>query len=120
MVGSVSRISVINIIIRMKFEIIFENEELIVVNKPSGLLSIPDRLGQETSLKSILQNKYDDIFTVHRLDKETSGLIVFAKDETTHKYLSQQFQGRSVEKIYVGLVNGILMNYQGTIDAPIM
>jgi 23S rRNA pseudouridine955/2504/2580 synthase/23S rRNA pseudouridine1911/1915/1917 synthase len=104
----------------MKFEILFENDEFIAINKPAGLLSIPDRLGQEPSLKSLLQAKYNQIFTVHRIDKETSGIIIFAKDEVTHKYLSQQFEGRSVEKIYVGLVNGISMNYQGTIDAPIM
>ena len=103
-----------------KPEIIFENESFVVLNKPSGLLSIPDRFGKDVSLKSILQQRYDKIFTVHRLDKDTSGIIVFAKDEETHKYLSKQFEGREVEKYYVGLVNGILMNREGNIDAPIM
>jgi 23S rRNA pseudouridine955/2504/2580 synthase/23S rRNA pseudouridine1911/1915/1917 synthase len=54
------------------------------------------------------------------LDKETSGIIIFAKDEETHKFLSQKFEGRDVEKFYVGLVNGLLMSKEGTIDAPIM
>lgn len=103
-----------------KPEIIFENDQFIVVNKPSGLLSIPDRFGKDPSLKSILLEQYGKIFTVHRLDKETSGIIVFAKDEETHKYLSKQFEGREVEKYYVGLVNGILMGSEGNIDAPIM
>ena len=103
-----------------KPEIIFENESFIVLNKPSGLLSIPDRFGKNISLKSLLQERFDKIFTVHRLDKDTSGIIVFAKDEETHKYLSKQFEGREVEKYYVGLVNGILMNREGNIDAPIM
>jgi 23S rRNA pseudouridine955/2504/2580 synthase/23S rRNA pseudouridine1911/1915/1917 synthase len=104
----------------MKFDTIFENEQFIAINKPSGLLSIPDRMGQDVSLKSILQEKFGKIFTVHRLDKETSGIIVFAKDEITHKYLSQKFEGREVEKYYVGLVNGLLMNKEGSIDVPIM
>ncbi len=103
-----------------KPEIIFENDYFIVLNKPSGLLSIPDRFGKDPSLKTILQEQYEKIFTVHRLDKDTSGIIVFAKDEETHKYLSKQFESREVEKYYNGLVNGILMDTEGNIDAPIM
>lgn len=103
-----------------KPEIIFENDEFVALNKPSGLLSIPDRFGKDPSLKSILLEQYGKIFTVHRLDKDTSGIIVFAKDEETHKHLSKQFEGREVEKYYLGLVNGILMNREGNIDAPII
>src|SRR3954470_19395122 len=100
-------------------EIIFENENLVVVNKPSGLLSIPDRVQSEMSLKDMLIHKYGEIFTVHRLDKGTSGVIVFGKNEQTHKQLSQSFEGRDVEKTYVGLVHGKMQNEEGTIDAPI-
>lgn len=104
----------------MKFDIIFENEHFIAINKPAGLLSIPDRFGKDPSLKTILQEQQGKIYTVHRLDKDTSGLIIFAKDETTHKDLSQKFEGRDVEKIYLGMVNGTMMNREGTIDVPIM
>jgi 23S rRNA pseudouridine1911/1915/1917 synthase len=104
----------------MKFEVIFQNEDFIAINKPSGLLSIPDRLGKDPSVKSMLQEQLGKIFTVHRLDKDTSGLIVFAKNEETHKSLSQKFEGRDVQKFYLGLVNGTLMNKKGTIDVPIM
>jgi 23S rRNA pseudouridine955/2504/2580 synthase/23S rRNA pseudouridine1911/1915/1917 synthase len=104
----------------MKPETIFENDQFIVINKPSGLLSIPDRFGKDISLKMLLQEKYEKIYTVHRLDKDTSGLIVFAKDEVTHKALSLQFEGREVEKYYVGLVHGSLINEKGSVDAPIM
>jgi 23S rRNA pseudouridine955/2504/2580 synthase/23S rRNA pseudouridine1911/1915/1917 synthase len=100
--------------------IIFESDDFIVLNKPSGLLSIPDRQGKEISLKKMLQEKYGEIFTIHRLDKGTSGLIVFAKNEATHKFLSQQFENRKTEKIYLGLVIGSLLNKKGTIDSPIM
>ena len=99
---------------------IFENDDFIVLNKASGLLSIPDREGKELSLKKILQEKYKEVFTIHRLDKGTSGLILFAKNEQTHKFLSQQFEDRKTEKIYLGLIIGSPINKNGTIDVPIM
>ncbi len=104
----------------MRFDIIFENDHFIAINKPSGLLSIPDRIGEDISLKKILLEKYGSIYTVHRLDKDTSGVIVFAKNEETHKQLSQLFEGRDMEKYYLGLVYGSPMNESGSIDAPIM
>ena len=100
-------------------ETVFENDAFIVLNKPAGLLSIPDRLGKEISLKNLLQEKYDQIFTVHRLDRDTSGLIVFAKNEETHKALSQQFEDRTASKTYVGFVMGNLPSSSGQIDEPI-
>ncbi|OQP51060.1 RNA pseudouridine synthase [Niastella yeongjuensis] len=105
--------------VKASLEIIAENDHFIVINKPPGLLSIPDREGKEISLKEILQQKYDQIFTVHRLDRETSGIIVFAKDPETHKFLSQAFEERTVEKYYQGIVVGTLPEKQKTIDAPI-
>lgn len=104
----------------MQPDILFENDDFIAVNKPSGLLSIPDRMGQEVSLKDILKEKYGEIYTVHRLDRDTSGIIVFAKTEQCHKALSQLFEGREMEKDYVGLVYGNMMSQSGSIDAPIM
>jgi 23S rRNA pseudouridine1911/1915/1917 synthase len=99
-------------------EIIFENEAFIAINKPAGLLSIPDREGKEPSLKSWLREKYGNIFTVHRLDRETSGVIVFAKDEATHKFLSGIFEDRKVEKHYLGLVQGTLAQKEGHHRTP--
>lgn len=104
----------------MQLDIILENDQFIAINKPSGLLSIPDRLGQEVSLKDLLKNKYGSIYTVHRLDRDTSGIIVFAKTEECHKQLSQLFEGREMEKYYVGLVYGNMMTPSGSIDAAIM
>lgn len=99
--------------------IIAETNDWIALNKPSGLLSIPDREGKDISLKKLLIGKYGNIFTVHRLDRDTSGLIIFAKTEATHKHFSQQFEERQSEKIYQGMVIGSLANKQGTINAPI-
>lgn len=100
-------------------DIIFENDSFVAVNKPAGLLSIPDREQTETSLKDILIAKYGSIFTVHRLDKDTSGMIIFAKNEAAHKYFSQLFEERKIEKYYQGLVQGCPTTKKGTIDAPI-
>jgi 23S rRNA pseudouridine955/2504/2580 synthase/23S rRNA pseudouridine1911/1915/1917 synthase len=104
----------------MKLDIILENDLFIVINKPAGLLSVPDRKQSEPSLKDMLLARYGNIYTVHRLDKATSGIIVFAKDEVTHKQLSQLFETREVEKYYLGLVHGSLVNETGSVDAPIM
>lgn len=100
-------------------EVLLDNDHFIVLNKPAGLLSIPDREGKEISLKQMLQEKYGQIFTVHRLDRDTSGIIVFAKDEETHKFLSQSFEERTVEKYYLGIVKGVPPEKKKTIDAPI-
>lgn len=96
-----------------------EQEDFIAINKPSGLLSIPDREGKEISLKVLLAEKYGKVFTVHRLDRDTSGLIIFAKNEIAHKYLSQQFEHRQTEKIYHGLVLGSPSPASGSIEEPI-
>lgn len=106
-------------VIKLKDWIVFEDEDVIAINKPSGLLSIPDREGKDISLKRVLQNNYPSIFTVHRLDRDTSGLIIFAKNEIAHKHFSAQFEARQTEKIYQGLVIGSLSNKQGSIDSPI-
>jgi 23S rRNA pseudouridine1911/1915/1917 synthase len=99
--------------------IIAETDDWVALNKPPGLLSVPDREGKEVSLKRLLKETYGDIFTVHRLDKDTSGLIIFAKNESTHKLLSKQFEARETKKIYLGLVRGCPDPKQGSIDSPI-
>ena len=81
------------------FEIVFENEDFIAISKPAGLLSIPDREQSEKSLKDLLIARYGNIYTVHRLDKDTSGMILFAKNEHTHKYLCKLFEDRKIENI---------------------
>lgn len=100
--------------------IIFENDQFIAINKPSGLLSVPDRKQSEPSLKDMLLAKYGSIYTVHRLDKDTSGVIVYAKNEESHKQLSALFEGRDIEKYYYGLVYGVVHPETGSVDAPIM
>ena len=99
-------------------EILFENDEFIALNKPAGLLSVPDRTQSAPSLKDLLIEKYKQIFTVHRLDRETSGVIIFAKTAEAHQYLSVIFQERQVEKIYYGIVWGVPSSPKGIVELP--
>jgi 23S rRNA pseudouridine1911/1915/1917 synthase len=106
--------------LKSDIEVIAETGSFVVVNKPAGLLSIPGREGSEPSLKDILLQQYGSIYTVHRLDRDTTGIILFAKDETAHKYFSKQFEEKEIEKFYLGLVLGTPHATSGTIDEPIM
>lgn len=105
----------------MKPEILFEDDDLIVVNKPAGLLVIPDRFNDGLpSLNKVLEQHYNQhIYVVHRLDRATSGVICFAKNEAVHKYLSNLFQKHEVEKYYIGLVTGRVVPESGTISSAI-
>ncbi|MBK7434090.1 MAG: RluA family pseudouridine synthase [Chitinophagaceae bacterium] len=98
---------------------VFENDDFVAINKPAGLLTIPDRTQSEKSLKDHLIDKYGNIYTVHRLDKDTSGLVIFAKNEEAHKYFSRLFEERLIEKYYLGIVIGNPANASGLIEAPI-
>jgi 23S rRNA pseudouridine1911/1915/1917 synthase len=101
--------------------IIKETADFVILNKPAGMLTIPDRHdNQLDSLQGLLRKHYGEIFTVHRLDKDTSGVILFAKNEVAHKYYSQLFEGRNVKKFYKGLVNGQLHPETGSVDEAIM
>lgn len=102
-----------------KLEVLYEDDHIIVINKRAGMLSIGDRFTFNIpSILSQLKKQYGDIFTVHRLDKDTSGAIVFAKNAEAHKHLSQQFENKKVEKKYYAFVEGIPPS-KGTIDEPI-
>ena len=105
--------------LKLTDHIIFQNEFFIAINKPAGLLTIPDREGKEVSLKTVLQEQFGQVFTVHRLDRDTSGIVVFALNEAMHKHLSQQFEARETRKIYNGLVLGKPAEEEGVINEPI-
>lgn len=109
-----------SVLMKHAYDIIFEDEDLVVVNKAPFVLTIPDRFAPEKpNLYHTLGDRYGKIFTVHRLDKETSGILVFAKTEEAHKHLSEQFYTRSVEKVYFALVEGHVHQEEGVIDKPI-
>ncbi len=101
-------------------KIVYEDEDYIVVNKPSGLLTIPDRFDkQQKNLFDILKEHYPQLYITHRIDKDTSGIVCFAKNSQAHKELSKMFENRTVEKTYLGLVYGKLVQQHGKIELPI-
>ena len=92
-----------------QLETVYEDEYLLVVNKPAGMLSVPGKTGQ-ASVLSTLQERYPDAtgpILVHRLDMDTSGLLLAAKNKDTHALLQKQFEGRTVKKRYIALLDGI-------------
>jgi len=105
----------------MQIEKLYEDDDVIIVNKPSGLLVIPDRHDTHIpSLNKILEaNTGKQIWVVHRLDRDTSGVICFAKNEEMHRYMSLLFQEREVAKYYIGLVNGLVVPAEGRIEHAI-
>lgn len=101
-------------------KVIHIDEHIIVCEKPSGLLSIPDRFDQEKpNLYHLLEAQYGQVWIVHRIDRETSGILVFARNEDAHRALNQQFLDRTVEKIYLALVEGRPMPPTGEINKAI-
>lgn len=103
-----------------KPEIIFEDAFILAVNKPAGMLSIPDRFNPDLpNLISYFKPKFPELIPVHRLDKFTSGVILLAKDAETHKKLSELFLSRDVEKYYIAIVDGTPEPESGHIDVPL-
>ena len=104
----------------LDIEIIYQDDELVVVNKPSMLLSVPGRCRhKQDSLVTRLAREFSEILTVHRLDWETSGLSVFARNKAVHRHLSIQFQNRQVSKNYIAEVYGVPDQKQGEINLPL-
>jgi 23S rRNA pseudouridine1911/1915/1917 synthase len=80
----------------MKLDIIYQDDQIVVVNKPADLLTIPDRHdATKPSLYGALNKLFGKVFIVHRLDRETSGILVFALNEAAHRDLSMQFEKRA-------------------------
>ena len=100
-----------------KYQVLWEDEHFLLVDKPSGLLTIPDRYRAELpNLYHLLQVQYPEIYIVHRLDKGTSGVVCFAKTKEAHRLLSQQFEARTPVKQYYALVRGVPYERTGKIE----
>jgi tRNA pseudouridine32 synthase / 23S rRNA pseudouridine746 synthase len=102
---------------------IYQDEYIIAVNKPSGLLSVPGRYRDtQDSVLSRLRNLLPDGFkliSVHRLDQDTSGILLIARDLDTYRKLAVQFQNRQVHKVYEALLDGIITKDAGIIKLPL-
>jgi tRNA pseudouridine32 synthase/23S rRNA pseudouridine746 synthase len=97
--------------------ILFEDEDLVAANKPEGLAAIPERDRNQKSLLATLSVQLQRrLFVVHRIDKEVSGVILFAKNESAHRWLNEQFSNRAVRKTYGALAHGVIATDSGTIE----
>lgn len=104
----------------MLLKMLFSDEHLVVVSKPTLLLSVPGRgVDKQDCVVSRLARDYPGIREVHRLDWETSGLMLLARQKSAHRELSRQFQEREVEKSYTAVVSGVPADECGEIDLPL-
>lgn len=105
---------------KLKLDIVFQDDSLVLINKPAGLLSVPDRFdGKLANAKHLLRDHFGEIYAVHRLDRDTSGLLCFARTQESHRALSAQFAAHQPEKRYLALVEGVLEVEEGEIDRPL-
>lgn len=104
----------------MHLEIIYQDNCLIAVNKPAGMLSVPGRgADKQDCVVSRMQQNAGDVRVVHRLDCHTSGVMLLAKGPDMQRQLSRLFHDRRVEKTYVAQVSGRIRQSEGIIDIPL-
>lgn len=101
-------------------QILHEDTAIIVVDKPAGLLTVPGKLeGRQDCLITRLQAARWDALTVHRLDCDTSGVIIFARTKQAQGFLGQEFELRRAQKTYIAWLKGRLEPDEGTVDLPL-
>lgn len=101
-------------------DILYFDEDVLAVNKPSGLLSVPGKeLKHHDSLELRIKIEYPNSLLVHRLDMDTSGVIIFALNKSTQRSLNKQFENRIVKKVYEARVFGNIKENDGSIDLPL-
>ena len=107
------------------FKILYEDDHIIAVDKPSGMLVIPTPKGEPNTLTSLLNRELDargieaNAHPCHRIDRETSGLIIYAKGKKAQQAMMEEFRNRRVKKSYLAFVHGRLGRKAGVIDRPI-
>ena len=109
----------------MNIPVVYEDDWLLVLDKPSGLLVIPTPKNEKRTLTSILNEDLERrgisyrLHPCHRLDRETSGLIIYAKGKSIQKKMMDEFRGKKIKKNYIALTQGALPQNQGQIQNPI-
>ncbi len=99
--------------------ILFENDDIVVVNKPPFISSLDDRNGDTINMLRMARQVYDDVQLCHRLDRETSGALIFAKNPEAYRNVSMQFEHREVKKIYHAIADGQHRFENMEVDLPI-
>lgn len=112
----------------IELDIVYEDSDVAVINKPQGMVVHPAAGHYSGTLVNALMNNVEDLSTingvlrpgiVHRLDKNTSGLLIIAKNDVSHSFLSDCLKEHSINRIYYALVEGVVKNDKGVIDAPL-
>jgi 23S rRNA pseudouridine955/2504/2580 synthase/23S rRNA pseudouridine1911/1915/1917 synthase len=102
-----------------RYHLIYQDSDALIVNKPPGMLTIPDRFGSKgPSMLENLSLRYDKVLPVHRLDYETSGVLLFARNEAFHTIMNGLFESRKIEKLY-WVICLSPREKEGVIDIPI-
>jgi tRNA pseudouridine32 synthase/23S rRNA pseudouridine746 synthase len=100
--------------------ILHEDAQILVLDKPAGLLTVPGKLeGRQDCLLTRLQAARWDALLVHRLDCDTSGVIIFARTKQAQGFLGQEFEQRRAQKTYIARLKGVLAQDQGIVDLPL-
>lgn len=98
----------------MDIPIVYEDDYLLVVNKPAGLLTVPTPKNEQRTLTSIL-----GLYPCHRLDRGTSGLIIYAKNKYVQRKMAEAFKQRQVRKVYIAFISGLPYKKEGTIKSRV-
>ncbi len=102
-------------------DVIHKDAQILAVNKPSGLLSVPGKaIEHRDCLETRVKKAYPDALLVHRLDMDTSGVMVFAIGKAAQRHINIQFQKRHLEKTYVARVSGDVVHDEGQVDLPLI
>lgn len=100
--------------------ILYEDPQILVVDKPTGLLSVPGKLeGRADCLETRLRKVHPETLLVHRLDCDTSGVMIFARNKAAQGFLGQEFEQRRAKKTYIARVRGVIAERAGHIDLPL-
>ncbi|MES2315201.1 MAG: RluA family pseudouridine synthase [Patescibacteria group bacterium] len=103
----------------MKIKVLYEDSNIFAIDKPSGIMVHPDERSKEKTILDLFIKKYPKVEVVHRLDKDTSGVMLLAKNKKAHEFLKHQFQERTIKKIYNAIVSGSVKHDRGIINKPI-
>jgi len=103
----------------MKIKVLYEDSNILAIDKPSGILVHPDGKSKEKTILDLFLKKYPKMEIVHRLDRDTSGVMLLAKNKKAHEFLKKQFQDREIKKTYLAIVSGSVKNDRGVINKPI-
>ena len=109
----------------MRYGIVYEDEHIFVIDKPSGMLVVPTPKGETNTLTDLLNQELDrrgaeaNAYPCHRIDRETSGLIIYAKGQSIQKIMMEQFKKHLVKKTYIAFVHGIVRKNSATLKGNI-